>query len=518
MAMWRAVSATTGLDAPYDHDHFRDIAQAQTTADGHPFGDPFYKDEYLWYNPLVPWLIGGASRVSGVPPARLHLALGPWFNAIAPAGMYVLGSTISGPPAGLSAMIAFLFWRCDDLPSWTCATYSPWLFPSNFAQGVFYFAMAALLRYERTRRRQALAFAAVLAGLVLLAHTAPAMILLVPAVVFLARTPLRLLTFVGLAGLVASPFWFWIVGHYRLNIRNPAPMEWPSVLPWPEATAWLAPMTLLAVGLTIAGAHALRHQRRSRMMVLAWIATCAGFMIYRAIRDFAELSWLPAVLPTFHFFLYLTALQALLIGGGSWILARRVTPDRWVKPVFFVSVLVVVAIRFPAYGTSRDYVFGRRMALGRDRTYGRIAAFLRQTSDISDVYLASDEGALFIVGPAGRKTVAVDPFFSNPYVTLTTRARDRDRMLQLLKDRRIAAAEPLLAKYDVSRVVGVGGAECDALRGAQPNLRELIRLGRVCVFLIARKDDRRAERRERNPIEDSIRTASGGRPSLHTTQ
>lgn len=512
MAMWRAVGATTGLHAPYDHDHFRDIAQAQTTADGHPFSDPFYKDEYIWYNPLVSWLIGGASWMSGIPPARLHLVLGPWLNATAPAGMYVLGSTISGPPAGLSAMIAFLFWRCEDVPSWTCATYSPWLFPSNFAQGVFYLAVAALLRYERVRRAKALALAAVLAGLVLLAHTAPAMILALTAIVLLARTPFRLLIFAGLGALVASPFWFWIIGHYRLKVRNPAPMEWPSVLPWPEGTAWLAPITLLALALTITGVRTLWHRQSSRVVVLAWMSTCVGFMIYRAIRDLGQFSWLPGVLPTFHFFLYLTALQALLIGGGSWALARRMTPGRWLKPVFLVSVLVLVAVRLPVYGASKDYVFGRRMALGRDRTYGRISAFLRQTSDISDVYLASDEGALFIVGPAGRKSVAVDPFFSNPYVTLTTRVNDRDRMLQLLKDRRIAAARPLLAMYDVSRVVGIGGAECDALRGAQPQLKELIRLGRVCVFLITGEDDGKAGRQNHSPIENSTRTASTTEP------
>ena len=42
-----------GLTWPYDGDHFRDIAQAQTALDGHPLADPFYLGEWVWYNPLL---------------------------------------------------------------------------------------------------------------------------------------------------------------------------------------------------------------------------------------------------------------------------------------------------------------------------------------------------------------------------------------------------------------------------------------------------------------------------------
>jgi hypothetical protein len=61
------LDATRGLAWPPDTDLYRDIAQAQTMADGALLADPFYRDETLWYNPLVPGLVAALAGLSGQP-------------------------------------------------------------------------------------------------------------------------------------------------------------------------------------------------------------------------------------------------------------------------------------------------------------------------------------------------------------------------------------------------------------------------------------------------------------------
>ena len=42
-----ALRMTRDLPGAFDPDHFRDIAQAQTSRDGHPLSDPYYKGEWV---------------------------------------------------------------------------------------------------------------------------------------------------------------------------------------------------------------------------------------------------------------------------------------------------------------------------------------------------------------------------------------------------------------------------------------------------------------------------------------
>lgn len=62
-----------GLEWPYDGDHFRDLAQAQVTLDGHPLSDPHYAGEFIWYNPLVSWVVAGGSAAWRMAPAHFHV-------------------------------------------------------------------------------------------------------------------------------------------------------------------------------------------------------------------------------------------------------------------------------------------------------------------------------------------------------------------------------------------------------------------------------------------------------------
>ena len=71
-----ALTKTSGLAAPDDHwDHFRDSSQAQTVRDGAPLSDQYYRDEWVWYNPLLPWALALGSAITGTSVEVLHLRL-----------------------------------------------------------------------------------------------------------------------------------------------------------------------------------------------------------------------------------------------------------------------------------------------------------------------------------------------------------------------------------------------------------------------------------------------------------
>ena len=56
-------------------DHFRDSSQAQTVRDGAPLSDQYYRDEWVWYNPLLPWALALGSAITGTSVEVLHLRL-----------------------------------------------------------------------------------------------------------------------------------------------------------------------------------------------------------------------------------------------------------------------------------------------------------------------------------------------------------------------------------------------------------------------------------------------------------
>ena len=75
------------------------------------------------------------------------------------------------------ALCGYLFAVGGAFPSWGAATYSPWIYPVNFAQTFFYVLILrlALLRGQPLSVRWALLTGA-LCGLTFLAHTAPTLL------------------------------------------------------------------------------------------------------------------------------------------------------------------------------------------------------------------------------------------------------------------------------------------------------------------------------------------------------
>jgi hypothetical protein len=495
LALAQALHTTEGLRRPYDLDHFRDISAAQTAVDGAPLADPFYRGEMIWYNPLVPWLVGIGSAATGVPVPEFHARSGPWLNLVAPAGMYVLGSTLFGRPAAFASTTSFLFLTCGEEPSWACATYSPWLFTSDFAQGIFYLALVSLLAAHSRRTFRTHAGAGVMAGLTFLGHTAPAIFLATIAAVLLAtdtdrRSALKHGAVMAVtAGMIALPFLASIVGRYHLHVLNRGPMEWPWEPLSSSGISGLVGSNALQIAAALIGLVAVlwRGPKTVRLVVATWGALAIGLIAYRLTRDEYGLLQLPAVLPALHFWFYFKALVALLIGVAGWALARLLARP-WLRAVLVVATFsALVWLRFPGYLAWDDLRFTRYVALGRSAAYEQASQMIRRTTNPQDVFLATDRAGLLIVGPAGRKTVAVRSEFSNPYVDCRNRARHRDLMFTALKGAHLKRFKALAARYGVSHVIGVGEGECQALlRGGWQDGRGVLhpafRLQDVCLF------------------------------------
>ena len=82
--------------------------------------------------------------------------------------------------------------------------------------------------------------------------------------------------------------------------------------------------------------------------------------------------------------------------------------------------------------------------------------WLRRETSPADVVLAPLNTGQYVVGAAGRKVVAVDKLFSNPYVDWGERARDRDEMDRLFTRGEWTPFLNLAARHRVRYVVRRG--------------------------------------------------------------
>lgn len=461
-----ALNTTHDLKWPFDFDHWRDIAQAQTVRDGHPLADPYFRGEWAWYNPLVAWVVATGALLSGASPAMVHVQAGPYLNLLGPIAFYVLMRRIARPDAAVAALAMYLFFVLrDDEPSWAYATYSPWLFPGNFAQGFFFVGMLALVAAAERPARTTSAVAGAVLGMTFLAHTAPAIILGVIALVLFAARPRSLATIGAAAGLVAAPFIFCIGVHYHFHVLNRAPLTWE----YDRVTLGALPRTLFAQGALIAAGVAGLFARpiRQRRALATWLGTAFVLML---LNTWAFARWLPA----FHFWLYTTAACAALAGCTIAWLCR--------SPRIVVGLVVAACVwNWSTYANRGDFRLGRQQALARDENLSRAADRLHSTTRPDDVVLGNDLAVLFVIGPAGRKVVAGLEVFSNPYVASAPRRADRDRLLEAIDHRDRSTLERLTKAYGVTKVLSLGERECTA---AATLLGVEWRSGEICISAI----------------------------------
>lgn len=518
-AFWQGWQTTSDLTwPPGDEDFYRDIAHAQIILDGNFGADPLYRGESAWYNPLTPALVAGVTRLTQAPLPQVYARLGAWLNLLAPLTFYLLVACFFDRWAAMAATFAFLFVTSNWLPSWSAATYSPWLFAANFVQALFYLTLIFYWRALRSQQRRWFAATGIALGLTFLGHTAPVLILggIIGALSVrdflqaqrVSRTQVAidfgLIAVCALAvslSLLAS-----IVGRYHLHTLNAAPGSWvyDPLLLNKIGTLFNAvftdqPLLVIGAALGVIVLVRLRDKPIERAIVLSWTLIAALLLGYSYLWQIAQQNGttLPSIVPGFHFVFYGHAIMAVLFGLGlmracqfvaAAATSRRsdwsVHAEKIAHAGLCLTLAVLFAISLPAYLAREDFTTLRASALDIGAQRDKIAAYewVRQNTRPDAVFLSSDHLVTFVVGPAGRKVLAANQFFSNPYVDWQTRNADRDAMYAALEAGNRRAYVELAQNHDVTWIIASGSRAPAIDAGAAAFLNKVFHDGRVSIY------------------------------------
>jgi hypothetical protein len=519
------VSTTGALFWPADSDLARDSSQAMTVYDGDLLGDPQYPGELLWYNPLTPSLVALLAKVTGQPLPLIYTRAGAYLNLLAPILFYALVAVLLDRWTALAATFAFLFVQiAPPTASALYATYSPVLYAANLAQAGLYGTLIVFVVAVRTQRRRWYALTGVLLGLTFLAHTAPAIVLglivalqtLVAVLRHEGRRRTALINFgliIGLALIFSAPLTCSLVGHYRLRVLNLTPGD--SIHP-PVAldnlgallrTSTIEQPLFIVVIIGLLAILARSKRPYGRRVVCLWLVGAIGFMSFSYARQYLKRQGveLPGFVPSHHFLFYLRAAESILLGAGviaicgsigaalSWLFRNRSTWRLAARPavergLVLTALALLLVGAYPRYLEREDFNdFPQESVLfGQDADRVNAYTWLRANTQPSDVFLTSDRLATYVVGPAGRKIVAGDSFFANPYVDWKARATDRDAMFGQLMAGDAAAFSSLAQKYHLTYVFAGGRLAKGVEAGALPGVNKVFSGESLIIFRVER--------------------------------
>ena len=490
-ALFRAIETTGDLNWPYDLDQFREIGMAQSVLD-HRYGtDHLYAGETIWYNPLTSTVVAALSHVTGVPVDLIVTRAGAYLNLLWSIAFYILVAYLFDRWTALAALVAFLFAPIGDAPSWAAASYSPWLFSQNFAQGIFYLGLVSYAKALRSTSWRWYGATGILLGLTFLGHTAPAVLLgiIIPVAAltnsiargkdsrgsWLGANEIRgLIIIFSTAFIVSLPFTFSILLHYHLRVVNSVPGNWvyPSLVLNQLGSflrsffSWFPLVALVGlVGTIKLGSH-----RYRRILLLTWLViSCLALAvneIQQAISPDLHLMFVPA----HHFLFYLQALEDIFFGVGLVVLARSCAdllpkmftrmaaqPKRqhlkyWGERMLIgAGILSFIVLVFSSYRQRFDYTNARDQAIGFQERKDYLDAYrwILANTRPDDVFLSlSGDLDLSIVGPADRKTlVTCQPEFSNPYLSWKSRSEAATKIVDKLAHAAPDAREALFAAH-----------------------------------------------------------------------
>ncbi len=201
-----------------------------------------------------------------------------------------------------------------------------------------------------------------------------------------------------------------------------------------------------------------------KRLLLLWLLVAFGFLAYTYLQQILALDGIQvtAITPGFHFLVYLEAFKAVLFGVGLLFvvnIGKRFFPGLRSFPHFEAVALVNLTLislwlTGPDY-MLRDYFSARNSSLGHAELTDSIRAYewVKQHTQPDDVFLSHESLALFVVGQAGRKVVAVSQFFSNPYVDWGARYWDNETMFDLLYAGDWQGFVSLARRYNVQYVI-----------------------------------------------------------------
>jgi len=268
--------------------------------------------------------------------------------------------------------------------------------------------------------------------------------------------------------LVTLPFLYYIVGKYHLHIINRFPSEWrPFTMQWYNWRLLLKNNLSVSLFVSVIGFIAFYRtwrERLQRRIIGNWLIISILMYVYATsvpgIRDKFHLQ-LPVIVPNYHYWFYLKALQSLFFGFGAIFLLdlglRRLATSASPRYATFLTAAVIeIAIAyFPIYKERRDFTRQRADSLswGIEKK-DRIEAyyFIEDHVPVDKVILCPEPESNFPVLASGRKMVCVNSAFSNPYLDFYRRWMDDSAMVDYLQTGQPVGARRLFDEYQVSFV------------------------------------------------------------------
>lgn len=417
----------------------RDVAAARALLDGRFPEDPAYLGEVWWYNPLVPALVALLASATGSPLETLYTHAGTYLNLLVPAAFYVFARRVIGAWPAVASLLAFLFFFDPALGSMHEATYSPWLFPYNFVQGLAYITLWSWQRAEQRRTSSSYWQLGLLLGLTFLGHTAPAII--IGAAVLLAHAVMalrgqaswslsmrRVLTIGGIALAVSLVFIAPVLFRYRFRIVHPDPSSLALLGGRSLIRDLASPRGVVtAVGAWFFARRVARLGSEELVPFAAALVSACALLAFSLVAQ--RLDW-TGIVPSFHFHLYVTSFGAVLFGQGIAGLATKIDEwtgrarRTWNGPLLVAAVLAAtLAIKLPLYAKSVEFSAMRASSLiveqnaAATRLYRWLADQPRSGSMLTAI------GSSLWVAGAGHPVVLAFPTYSNPYVSFQVRER-----------------------------------------------------------------------------------------------
>lgn len=472
--------STKGLTTPAESDFYRDMGAAQSILDGNGWGDSLYLGETPWYNPLTPLTTAAISSISGKPLSSIYTHAGVWVNILGGVCFYVFVSSIFGRWTAILALFSYLFLFRYECEIWHNATYSPWLWPLNFTQLFSFLCLASFWKSLNSNQLRWHIVCGLLLGLTFLGHSAPALIIssMVVAISLIAawgapsteaRSHIVRLFVIGTVSFfISSPFLIPLFIQYKFDVHNSAPMQYVHLYPGHvirDLFSFRTVLALVGAASLILWYRNLNFTSMQRLYVLTLIGVTGSFLSYGMIALILDTKLgisLPKPFPSYHFHLYFTAWESVLFGIGLHVLLRKFfnkmdffgdKPGRSFRCSVAITTLLLLSIGFllPSYLERRDIVryINKSNNLQSDQPTIELYEWALKNMAPKDVVLTNDKLGLYAIGAAGRKVVAIEPVFSNPYVDLESRVQDRLTMFNSLRNGDTQAFYRIASRYNV---------------------------------------------------------------------
>ncbi len=485
-AFVRTLQSFDGIIYGHDQDSYRDLSNVYNLTEGNFGKDPSYIGEYMWYNPLVTFIETGVIKLTGISPMTVVTKGGAFLNLLSVFSFYFMVFYLFGSSIAIASTAAFLFFTSGNITSFGSATYSPWLYPLNIMQSIFYIGIVCCCKAFNKPGYVNFLIAGAITGIAFLGHTAPTLILLVITVSFFlkkiyyaikskslneANEFIRFgLAFSIVFIIVSLPLTFFVIGKYKLHMLNPITYEFTDPLfNWFNFSSLVKENFSFTLPLVIIGCYYILYKlddNIKKSILSVWFVSCIVFFIYTSSLVILRVKLglkLPGLVPSFHFFFYLKALQSVLFGIGfiyvlQFIFTRikkhnLITQQLSVYTTLFV--LLISTLYYPVYSKRQDFYFLREYALKQTSSSAEIELYywLLKNSSINDVIVCEEHFACFPVMASGRKLVAAIATISNPYVNYVKRDNDRKFIVNSLQAGNPNGTTDLLNRYTVKFIL-----------------------------------------------------------------